>query len=81
MRTRIAPMLWFDDQAEDAAYFYASILDNSRVTHVARYSGAPAQCGWLKDRFGLSWQVVPTELIEMLKDPDAAAARQAFEQA
>lgn len=30
------------------------------------------QCGWLKDRYGLSWQVVPTELIEMLKGPDAA---------
>jgi predicted 3-demethylubiquinone-9 3-methyltransferase (glyoxalase superfamily) len=28
------------------------------------------QCGWLKDRFGLSWQVVPTALIEMLQDPD-----------
>lgn len=31
------------------------------------------QCGWLKDRYGLSWQVVPTEVIEMLKGPDAAA--------
>jgi len=30
------------------------------------------QCGWLKDRYGLSWQVVPTEVIEMLKGPDAA---------
>jgi predicted 3-demethylubiquinone-9 3-methyltransferase (glyoxalase superfamily) len=28
------------------------------------------QCGWLKDKFGLSWQVVPTALIEMLQDPD-----------
>lgn len=31
------------------------------------------QCGWLKDRYGLSWQVVPTEMIEMLKGSDAAA--------
>jgi predicted 3-demethylubiquinone-9 3-methyltransferase (glyoxalase superfamily) len=30
------------------------------------------QCGWLKDKFGLSWQIVPTEMIEMLKDKDAA---------
>ena len=28
------------------------------------------QCGWLKDKFGLAWQVVPTALIEMLQDPD-----------
>ena len=36
--------------------------------------GAPEaqQCGWLKDRYGLSWQVVPRRLIEMLRDPDAA---------
>jgi predicted 3-demethylubiquinone-9 3-methyltransferase (glyoxalase superfamily) len=33
--------------------------------------GEPGPCGWLKDKFGLSWQVVPTVLIEMLKGPDA----------
>jgi len=33
--------------------------------------GADAQCGWLKDKFGLSWQIVPTVLVEMLTDPDA----------
>ena len=33
---------------------------------------AAEQCGWLKDRWGLSWQVVPTELPEMLQHPDAA---------
>jgi len=33
------------------------------------------QCGWLKDKFGLSWQIVPTEMIEMLKDKDAAKAQ------
>ena len=31
---------------------------------------AAQQCGWLKDKFGFSWQVVPTTVIEMLKDPD-----------
>jgi predicted 3-demethylubiquinone-9 3-methyltransferase (glyoxalase superfamily) len=30
------------------------------------------QCGWLKDKFGLSWQIVPTALVEMLQDKDAA---------
>lgn len=32
--------------------------------------GQEVQCGWLKDRFGLSWQVVPTALVEMLQDKD-----------
>lgn len=32
--------------------------------------GEPIQCGWLKDRFGVSWQVVPTELHALLNDPD-----------
>ena len=37
------------------------------------------QCGWLKDKFGLSWQVVPKGMAEMLNDPDAAKSRRAFE--
>ncbi len=37
--------------------------------------GEEGPCGWLKDKFGLSWQVVPTALIEMLKSTDAAAAQ------
>jgi predicted 3-demethylubiquinone-9 3-methyltransferase (glyoxalase superfamily) len=32
--------------------------------------GEPGQCGWLKDRYGLSWQVIPTALNELLSDPD-----------
>jgi predicted 3-demethylubiquinone-9 3-methyltransferase (glyoxalase superfamily) len=34
--------------------------------------GSPGPCGWLKDKYGLSWQVVPTALGEMLADPDPA---------
>jgi predicted 3-demethylubiquinone-9 3-methyltransferase (glyoxalase superfamily) len=34
--------------------------------------GQKSQCGWLKDRFGLSWQIVPTALMELLNDPDPA---------
>ncbi|GAB2460217.1 putative 3-demethylubiquinone-9 3-methyltransferase (glyoxalase superfamily) [Conyzicola lurida] len=36
--------------------------------------GAPSQCGWLKDRFGLSWQIVPPRLGELLGDPDPERA-------
>jgi predicted 3-demethylubiquinone-9 3-methyltransferase (glyoxalase superfamily) len=41
--------------------------------------GEPAPCGWLKDRYGLSWQVVPTALIEMIADPDPAKAQRVNE--
>ena len=34
--------------------------------------GAEVQCGWLKDKFGLSWQIVPTALAELMSDPDPA---------
>jgi predicted 3-demethylubiquinone-9 3-methyltransferase (glyoxalase superfamily) len=40
--------------------------------------GEEGPCGWLKDRFGLSWQVVPARLIELLSDPDTAKAQRAM---
>ncbi len=41
--------------------------------------GQPSVCGWLKDRFGLSWQVIPRQLPDMLRSDDRAAARRAME--
>lgn len=41
--------------------------------------GSPSQCGWLKDRFGMSWQVIPRQLGEMLGSSDADGARRAME--
>jgi predicted 3-demethylubiquinone-9 3-methyltransferase (glyoxalase superfamily) len=41
--------------------------------------GSPDRCGWLKDRFGLSWQIVPRQLREFLGDPDRARAGRAME--
>ena len=126
---RIAPFLWFDSNAEEAANFYVSIFKNSKVGHISRYGeagpgpkgsvmvvtfeldgqelmalnggpqfkfseaislvvncknqeevdyywerlsagGQKVECGWLKDKFGLSWQVVPTILGELLADKD-----------
>ena len=130
---KVAPMLWFDTQAEEAANFYVSVFKNAKLGRIARYSeagpgpagsamtvefeldgqpftglnggpyfkfteavsfviscadqaevdhywdrllegGKASQCGWLKDKFGLSWQVVPTRLAELASDPDRAKA-------
>jgi predicted 3-demethylubiquinone-9 3-methyltransferase (glyoxalase superfamily) len=136
---KISPFLWFDTQAEEAARFYVSIFDNSRIGTVTRYGdagpgpkgnamtvafelegqqfialnggphfkfseavsfaidcetqeevdrywnaltadgGAEQPCGWLKDKFGLSWQVNPTILGKMLDDPDPQKAKRVME--
>ena len=41
--------------------------------------GQIQQCGWLKDKFGLSWQIVPSVLIELINDPDPEKARRVTE--
>jgi predicted 3-demethylubiquinone-9 3-methyltransferase (glyoxalase superfamily) len=41
--------------------------------------GEEGPCGWLKDRFGLSWQIVPNRLTELLADPDPARANAAMQ--
>ena len=141
---RIAPCLWFDNQAEEAAKFYTSVFKNSKIVETGRYSkagqevhhrpagsvmivafeldgqpftalnGGPAfkfteaislqvhcdnqqevdhyweklsaggdpkaqQCGWLKDKYGLSWQVVPRVITELLKDHESAKAQRVME--
>ena len=55
-----------ENQAEIDRYWNA-LLDG----------GTPEQCGWLKDRFGLSWQIVPTVLGDIMADPDRAKAKRA----
>jgi predicted 3-demethylubiquinone-9 3-methyltransferase (glyoxalase superfamily) len=41
--------------------------------------GEESQCGWLKDRFGLSWQIIPDRLMELIGDPDAGRSQRAME--
>ena len=41
--------------------------------------GSEVACGWLKDRWGVSWQVTPTRLMELITDPDPDRARRAME--
>jgi predicted 3-demethylubiquinone-9 3-methyltransferase (glyoxalase superfamily) len=49
---------------EEVDYYWDRLVDG----------GEESQCGWLKDRFGLSWQIVPDRLYELLGDPDPARA-------
>ena len=128
---KITPFLWFDGKAEEAANFYTSIFENSKIVNITRYGeagpgpkgsvmtvefqlegqnlialnggpqfkfteaislsvncetqdevdsfwkklsegGEEGPCGWLKDRYGLSWQISPAILGKMLTDPDPA---------
>ena len=50
-----------------------------RIWNALLDGGAPEACGWLKDRYGVSWQITPKRLNEMMSDPDRAAARRAAE--
>ena len=135
---KITPFLWFNDKAEDAANFYASIFKNSKVKAVTRYSdagpgpkgsvmtvnfeldgqeftalnggpqftfteavsfvvhcdtqqdvddywekltagGQESQCGWLKDKYGLSWQIVPKALPRLLQQTDPTKAQRVMQ--
>jgi predicted 3-demethylubiquinone-9 3-methyltransferase (glyoxalase superfamily) len=58
----------------EAISFQIMCADQNEIDHYwSRLSegGEEGPCGWLKDRFGVSWQVVPTRLIELLAEPDA----------
>jgi 2-polyprenyl-6-hydroxyphenyl methylase/3-demethylubiquinone-9 3-methyltransferase len=58
-----------DDQAETDRLWSA----------IVRNGGQESQCGWCKDKWGVSWQITPRALIAALSDPDPAAAKRAFE--
>lgn len=57
------------DQAEVDRY-WAALTTNG---------GSPVQCGWLKDKYGLSWQIVPRRLTELLSDPDPAKGKRVMQ--
>jgi predicted 3-demethylubiquinone-9 3-methyltransferase (glyoxalase superfamily) len=135
IQQKITPFLWYDDQAVEAAQFYVSIFENSRIVSPVPTSDSPAgpvltvtfeleglqfialnggphfqfteaislfvhcetqeevdrlweqlseggetsQCGWLKDKYGLSWQIVPVVLGEMLADEDPVRAQRVMD--
>ena len=53
--------------------------DLDRLWDALREGGSVEQCGWLKDRWGLSWQVAPTRLGELMSDPDQAKVKRVTE--
>jgi predicted 3-demethylubiquinone-9 3-methyltransferase (glyoxalase superfamily) len=61
----ISFMIELETQEEVDYYWEALVADG----------GSPGRCGWLKDRYGLSWQVVPKALGELMNDPDPVKAR------
>jgi predicted 3-demethylubiquinone-9 3-methyltransferase (glyoxalase superfamily) len=67
----------------EAISFVIECEDQAEVDRLwealAADGGEPGPCGWIKDRFGLSWQVVPRRLNELLDDPDPDRARRAME--
>ena len=68
---KIKPCFWFngEDAAEVDHYWDGLIADG----------GAESMCGWLKDKFGISWQVVPDGLGALLSDPDAGRCGRAVQ--
>jgi len=135
---KITPFLWFDNSAEEAVNFYASIFKDAKILEVVRYGeagpgpegtamtvsfelfgqefialnggphfkfneaisfsvncetqeevdefwekltdgGTESRCGWLKDKYGLSWQVNPSILGKMLNDTDPQKAKRVME--
>lgn len=64
-------------QFDEAVSFTIDCTDQDEVDHYWNHlveGGKEQSCGWLKDRFGLSWQVVPRRLNELTSDPDPARA-------
>ena len=72
-----------DFQFNEAVSFVIECEDQAEVDRLwdalTADGGEPGPCGWLKDRFGLSWQIAPRELNDLMDDPDQGRARRAME--
>jgi predicted 3-demethylubiquinone-9 3-methyltransferase (glyoxalase superfamily) len=62
----------------DSISLYVSCEDQAEIDELwaglTENGGEPGQCGWLKDKFGVSWQIIPTALGELMSDPDPEKA-------
>jgi 2-polyprenyl-6-hydroxyphenyl methylase/3-demethylubiquinone-9 3-methyltransferase len=69
---------------QSEAFSFQIITENQAETDrywnaIVSNGGAESQCGWCKDKWGLSWQITPRALIDATTDPDRAAAKRAFD--
>ncbi len=67
------------NEAVSFQIFTDSQEENDRLTDALSAVPEAEQCGWVKDRYGLSWQIVPRVLIEHMADPDPARAKRVME--
>ena len=58
------------ESQDEVDYFWNTLIGGG---------GEESQCGWLKDKYGLSWQIIPTELFRLLSDPDPGRSQRAME--
>ena len=67
----------------EAISFYVNCQDQQEIDYywekLTANGGAESRCGWLKDKFGLSWQIVPHNLGQLLHNPDPAKAKKAMD--
>jgi predicted 3-demethylubiquinone-9 3-methyltransferase (glyoxalase superfamily) len=67
----------------EAISFYIFCEDQDEIDYywnaLTESGGEEGPCGWLKDKYGVSWQVIPTGMIDMLNDPDPEKAKRATE--
>ncbi|MBZ9645887.1 VOC family protein [Streptomyces sp. PSKA30] len=66
--TEAVSFMIFCENQEEIDYYWTKLTENG---------GEPGPCGWLKDKYGVSWQVIPDSLDDMMSDPDPAKAARA----
>ena len=66
-------------QFSEAISLFVDCADQAEVDRfwerIVEAGGTPTQCGWIRDPFGLSWQIVPRRFVELIGDPDAKKAK------
>ncbi len=73
------PQFKFDEAVSFQVYTRDQAETDRLWNAIVGDGGAESECGWCKDRFGLSWQITPRVLMDAFTDPDRAAAKRAFD--